>query len=912
VRDSAFEQAVRGALQHLHDIPYLQTHPLAQQFSSKPTSPPASAGKALKRYLLDAIESLRPGPEDTPPNHGRVYTLLALRYVEGMTIPAVCARMGIGKSEYFRELNQGLTAIISILGERRAIGEDRDRPFSAEEVPDAATATIGRDQTPTTNLPHALTSFVGRTREIAEVAGRLVEGPNRTRLLTIVGSGGCGKTRLALEVATRGRGSFADGAWFVDLAPLADPTLVPHAVASALGVPEQPGRPIVETLARHLRSRALLLVLDNCEHLLDACSSLVDSLLRACPDLRVLATSREPLDLLGEVAWRLPSLSLPEPDSQPSVESLLEFDAIRLFVERARASQPGFDLDNANAALVARVCRRLDGIPLAIELAAARLRALSLEQISARLDDRFHLLTVGNRAALPRQQTLRAAVDWSYQLLAPAERVLFERLSVLAGSFDLEAAEAICAGGAIRNEDVLDHLATLVDKSLVNVEVAMNRRPDALGLEPGGTRYRLLETLRQYGWERLAERGEVDDAQRRHADYFTALAAQAESELRGPRQLAWFDRLEMEHDNARAALLWSHRAGDAETEVRLAAAMGQFWRLHGHHDEGLRWLTLALDASHDLVISARAWALLWASLMAQEQGRNAAATAMAAESLEISQSLADFPCTGFAIIELALLARNQGDFERASDLAEQALSVWRPEENDWFLAFGHFTLGTVAWYKGDLDPAQAHLEKGLALIRASGDQLSTHYFGVFLARVAQDRGNHDQASVILEENLVLCRQFALRRGIGFTFTELGNVARSRGDFEAARAYYADGLTALQDVGDRQNIALCLAGRAALALDEGQLLLAARLFATADTLLASIGSPMPPVRQVKRAELVTQLRAQLGEDAFAATWADGAAMALDQAIALALATTHDPAGHAEAHRFADVDVHARDG
>jgi non-specific serine/threonine protein kinase len=388
------------------------------------------------------------------------------------------------------------------------------------------------------NLPTQLTRFIGREGEIAEIKGLL----GTTRLLTLIGSGGCGKTRLALQVAADSLEQFADGVWLAELAPLADPAFVPHSVAAALDVPEQPTRPMTETLANYLRTKKMLLLLDGCEHRHAACQSLTDHLLRASDTIRILATSREALGVEGESTYRVPSLLLRDVRQTLPVAQLAEYDVIRLFAERAALAQPGFTLSERNAPAIAQICQRLDGMPLAIEFAAARLRMLSVEQIAARLDDRFRLLTAGTRQTLPRQQTLRATMDWSYDLLSDPERAVLRRLSVFAGGWPFDTAEAVCAGGGIEAGDILDLLTQLVDKSLVIAET-----------HGGEARYRLLETVRQYGDEKLRNAGEAAEVRRRHRDWFLALAEQAGSELRGPKRSIWLDRLETEHDNLRAA-----------------------------------------------------------------------------------------------------------------------------------------------------------------------------------------------------------------------------------------------------------------------------------------------------------------------------------------------------------------------
>jgi predicted ATPase len=416
---------------------------------------------------------------------------------------------------------------------------------------------------PASSLPVRLTSFVGREKETAEVQDLLLA----KRLVTFTGPGGIGKTSLAREVAAGLEAAFVDGMALVELAALNDGELVPHAIAAIVGVYEQPGEPLLTTLVRALGTSQRLLVLDNCEHLVEACAQVVEPLLQACPHLRILVTSREPLRVGAEVVWRVPTLALPDDHAQP-LDAMARSEAVRLFVERATAVRPGFALSADNAGMVAEICRRLDGIPLAIELAAARVSALTPEQIARHLNDRFRLLTTGSRTATPRHQTLRALLDWSHDLLTEPERVVFRRLSVFAGGWSLEAAEAVCAGAGIDELEVLDLLTQLLAKSLVQVEQ-----------QAGEERFRLLETLRQYGQDRLVDSAEVAVVRDRHRDWFLHLAERVKPELIGPDQVVWLDRLEREHDNFRAALGWVVKQGPAELGLRLGGALWQLWHV---------------------------------------------------------------------------------------------------------------------------------------------------------------------------------------------------------------------------------------------------------------------------------------------------------------------------------------------
>ncbi len=467
------------------------------------------------------------------------------------------------------------------LGARRLNGLQRPEEVYQVEYPGlpADFPPLPSPNAHPTNLPVQVTSFIGRAHEQAGVLALLERSP----LVTLTGAGGAGKTRLLLQVAVAALETCPDGVWLVELASLADPALVAQAVAAVLGVREEPGRPLSATLAAYLQPKALLLLLDNCEHLVGACAEQCTGLLRTCPKLRILASSREGLAVAGETTYRVPSLSVPDLEHLPVPEQLAGYEAVQLFLERARARRPEFSLSAKNARAVALICARLDGMPLAIELAAARVSVLPVEGIAARLDDRFRLLTGGPRSALPRQQTLRATLDWSHDLLSDRERLLLRWLSVFAGGWTLEQAEEVCAGQGIEAWEVLDVLGSLVNKSLILPEE-----------RDGEAHYWLLETIREYALERLAMSGEQVEFRRRHAGYYLRLAEAAEPELHGPQQGRWLNQLEIEHDNLRAALAWSLGGGAPESGLRLAAALCDFWLRLGHLSEGRTWIEQAL------------------------------------------------------------------------------------------------------------------------------------------------------------------------------------------------------------------------------------------------------------------------------------------------------------------------------
>jgi predicted ATPase/class 3 adenylate cyclase len=701
------------------------------------------------------------------------------------------------------------------------------------------------------NLPLQLTSFVGREQEMAALKGLL----SAHRLVTLTGTGGCGKTRLALQVASELLDQFADGAWLIELAPLADPALVAQTVLLKLGAQELPARPSGQTLADFLKPRQLLLVLDNCEHLVEACAQLAETLLQVCPQLWVLATSREALSIAGETRFAVPPLSLPEARHLPSLERLTQYGAVRLFIDRAVMVQPSFAVTNENAPAVAQICYQLEGIPLAIELAAARVRVLSVEQIAPRLNDLFRLLTGGSRTASPRQQTLRALIDWSYDLLSEAEQAVLRRLSVFAGGWTLEAAEVICSDfgsgtdppaiqdqkSKIQSEDVLDLLTQLMDKSLVSVEEGAS----------GTVRYRLLETVRQYSRDRLQESGEAEEVRARHRDFFLRLAEEAEPALRGAEQAAWLDRMQADSDNLRAGLDWCRsETNGAEAELRLAAALVWFWIKRGQVGEGRQRLEAALSRDSSGSSCFRAKGLYGAGVLAHFSGDQEASIAFLEHSLDLARALGDRWTLTLALFSLGLRAMAD-DPERARTLAEESLALAREVGDPWLIAHP-LVLGSMVHGKGDGDRAKALSAESLALMRQAGDKWS----------------------------------------IAMRLLVLANGAASEGDYPRARTLCQEGLTLSQELKDKRGLAWFINVLAAVAAAQGQAQQAARLLGAAEGLLDAIGSAFEGGTDSHHERCVTATRTALGDEAFAAAWAEGRAMTLDQALACARRST-DP-------------------
>ena len=711
---------------------------------------------------------------------------------------------------------------------------------------DAASERGVNGQVPN-NFPRPVTRFVGREQQIVEVRAWL----ERARLLTLVGPGGIGKTRLALEVARGALDPYPDGAWLVELDAVKDPSLVPQTVAGALGVREEAGREPAETLQAWLRDKRILLVLDNCEHLAETCSGLTQRLLEGSSGLRVLATSREPLGIRGEAIWRVPPLAVPE--AATSAREALSSEAVRLFANRAELSRPGFDVGEEAAPAVAALCQRLEGIPLAIELAAARMQVLSVEQILAKLDYRFRLLTSGARAAPSRQRTLRATLDWSYELLDEDERALLRRLSVFSGGCTLEAVESVVrrpsSGGSdpsgatddgLWTPDILDLLARLVDKSLVIVR------------ERGGAaRYGMLETIREYARERLEASGEAHEVRRRHADYFLGQAEESRRAI-GAGQSAelWFERLEEEHDNVRAALEW-FAGSDAEACLRLAVAVGGFWHVHGHLTEGRRWLKTALEASGPAPTRARLQGLRRAGLLAYFQADLASARAYLTEGLRASKVTNDSRFIASFGVRLAEVACSEGDLVAARGFAEESLVVARAVGDEVQIANSLTMLGELARLECDWDTARRFYELTLALYRQAGD----------------------------------------RTGMTTALCNLGAVTVAEGDLQTASSNYREALAMDYELGHRANVSYSLDGLAAVAVRRREWKRAGLLAGAARALREAIDYELEPTDRAFREAYIAEARAGRGRKTFETALADGKALALEQAVRLALDARH---------------------
>ncbi|MFN2462752.1 MAG: AAA family ATPase [Candidatus Dormibacteria bacterium] len=634
------------------------------------------------------------------------------------------------------------------------------------------------------NLPLQVTSFVGRERETAQVA-RLVEA---NRLVTLTGAGGCGKTRLALQVAAELLQGDAGGVWFVDLAPLSDGALVPAAVATALRLQEEPGRRVIDTLVDHLRERRILILLDNCEHMLPACADLMDRLMPACADLHILATSREGLAVAGETTWRVPSMSLPDAEQAQPLEEFAQGEAVSLFVERARSLDPSFALTAADAPAVARICRRLDGIPLAIELAAALTDVLGCSQIADRLNDRFRLLTGGTRTGIERQQTLRAAVDWSFALLTEEQKTLLVRLSVFAGGFTLEATEAVGAGGQIDPGEVLGLLSQLLRKSMAQMEKT-----------DGATRYRLLETIRQFARDKLLESGEADDVRSRHRDWYLVLAQKAEVHIRaGGAQAEWLTVLEKENDNLRAALEWSMADSDPSPGAHLGVALSPSWQLRRKLGEGRRWMDQVLAKKGDLPSQLRGRALGVAGGLAWAASDLESARPLLEEGLAVSRAVADETAIARSLMGLGNVSMTSGDTAAARGVYEEGLAVSRRIGDRAMEAAALNGLGLCAMSENDYTLARALHEESRTVMHEAGNVIGVIANQMNLGNLAFAQGDIGRATELNSSTLTIAREVGARQAVAVGLMFAGYIALTRGDVEAATRCWQEQLSEAGD------------------------------------------------------------------------------------------------------------------
>jgi non-specific serine/threonine protein kinase len=728
---------------------------------------------------------------------------------------------------------------------------------------------------PRTNLPEFLTSFVGREQELAEIREHLPT----LRLLTLTGMGGIGKTRLAHQAAVEMLDAYRDGVWFVDLAPLADPALVPSALAQVLQVKEPPAQSLQDALCSSLRTRQTLLILDNCEHVLDGCARLIAALLRDTTQVTVIATSREPLRLPGERVHPLGPLQLPDPKADP--RTIARADAVRLFVERAQQQRPRFELQETQARAVAEICVRLDGIPLAVELAAARVAVLPVGQIVRLLDQRFRLLTSGSRE-LPRQQTLRALIDWSYELLDDAEKALFAHLAVFAGGWTLDAASEVCGGESIAKDDVVYVLIGLVEQSLVVAD-------------DDGDRYRMLETVREYAREKLVMGGDANALRERHRDFFLALALNAEANLAGPEQATWLHRLENEHDNLRSALEYCLVAESwSDAGLRLCGALHWFWIMRGYRAEGLDWCVRVLGIEGIATRTPeRSMALQAAGILAFHLGDFPAAHAYHEDSLAMARDLGDQKGIVRATVSLGNLRLRQGDLTTAQTLCEEALAISRNLADPWLTQQSLNGLGNVAGAMGEYPRAQSLFEESLAIARERADHVRIAILLNNLGYAKFQQGDYSAARALHEESLAIRRELEDSGGIAYSLSGLGDIALQQGDYSAAGAFLREAISIRRELGDKMGVAELMEKQAAVIGAIGNARHAAHLGGAAERLREEIGSPLETDERLRHERHMAAARTALGDDAtFYQAWKEGRAMSPEQAIEISLEAAVD--------------------
>jgi len=812
---------------------------------------------------------------------------------------------------------RALMSAYDALGEHAKVASTYERCVQAlremDLEPSEQTRSLAFRRASRLKIPMPLTSFIGREQELKDVTELL----SKSRLVTLTGSGGVGKTRLSIEAALEVAGRFPDGIWFLDLAPLNDPALVPNSLVELLGLRPSGETPVPDLLVNYFRSRAALILFDNCEHLIDACAQLIQVLLESCRSLSVLATSREGLRISGEVPYRVPSLEIPRTAAAWDIAELSNLESVKLFVERAARTSRGFALDPHNASLVAQICRRLDGIPLAIELAAARVNVLTLEQILQRLDDRFHLLTGGLRSALPRHQTLRATIEWSYSLLSEEERLLFSRLAVFVGDWTLEGAEEVCAGPGVESSTILDLISQLVNKSLVIVETASERRtpyPTKKAL-----RYHMLETIRQFALERLIKSREKEQISARHLKYFLNLVQTAEAKLYGEEQMEWLRRLRQEHENIRAALEWAEQA-DVEAGLLLSGSLQRFWE-NFQVFEGSYWQSKFLQKpeSHDYP-SARARALCmygWSLVSLQQY---AAAASPAEESLSLYRAVSDPAGEVDALLLLAWIssmveqkreliqralavAESIGDARRKSSALwqlgwlhqgqeglvywEKAIALTRSLGNWRGLAGSLSTTGFFLVLNGELESAKRYLDEANRLYQQLNlNPPPSHLLSAF-SQIALLQGDFKQARLYLEESIRINIEFGSRQAYLWARARLGYVAMCEGNFSEARQSFYETARSFREDHYEIGLSYALEGLAELFVREGKFKKAALLIGWADATREKIGDARPLLEKTEIEGQIEAIMAEIGEAAFLLAHRSGQLRNPDEVLAIAL-------------------------
>ena len=748
-------------------------------------------------------------------------------------------------------------------------------------VPEAARPLRSSTALIPNNLPHLSTSFIGREQEVAAVQALLT----RVRLLTLTGPGGIGKTRLGLEVAHRVKNDFRDGVFFVSLDSLDDPALMAPAIAQTLGISKDRVRSAKEEVKDFLRDKEMLLLLDNFEHVVSSGPFIAD-LLTIASYLKVLVTSQVVLHLRDEQEFPVPSLMVPDPTSSAVSETWFQVPAIALFADRARAVRPDFAVTDATIRAIANICIRLDGLPLAIELAAARIKVLSPEAILNRLQRRFDLLKGGGQDRPSRHRTLRAAIEWSYDLLNEDEKKLLRRLAVFRGGYTLEAVEAVCtilltAGHpTVQDEemDILEVVTSLVDKSLIY-------QREHLGEQP---RLMMLESIRAFVLTWLHEGGEFKPMRQAHSKYYLAYAEQAAPDLMGPDQAKWLDRLEQEHDNLRAALDWAVQSSDGDLGLRLALSLWRYWEVRGHFLEGRQCFQrlLALPKA-SVPAKLRMKALYAAGVLADAHGDYQAAHSLFAQNLEMNRQTDNPWGLAESLNNLAVVALRMQDFAAAESLFQESLDILKELKHARGVALSLNNLGNTARLKGDLATAHARHKESLKLFEEIGDQLDIAWTLNHLGDVARDEGRYEEAQALFARSIEMFRMLGVKWGVGSSLIDLGNLACVQGDYSAAHSFFEESMSVLKNLGDKRGIARLLEGVAGLAAAQGKMNRTVCLLGAAEELREDMGFPIPPTRKRELERLLESARQLLGIQAFGNEWTRGRAMGLERSVEYAL-------------------------